>query len=370
MRFTSAIFTTLFVSFGPLAGSAQPGHGNGSGRGGGGGGGRMKRVKALDSFSETITVEGEGAHVLLEGLDIGGESPGLDLVAMSAFSGTSTYKACDDCLPEPILDTGVQIMATSPTSSDGFFTVLAVDKQTGRTNGITFDKKGKGKLYGIRQENQGEAMVAKEEPTYSDPTWKPNEPLDPLPGTSRGLRTTSYVNDTEHLAETLNNRFQRDGLKFKQAKRRLQTGYHTDSGGAYSYQVDLVIDIDPAFVSDSGGSTLAALAYVDLLVSAANTAYEKETDTHLNVAQVVQTNRYESQGGVSGCLTVLRNHYRSGSNWAPGVELHHALLGRNLGGGVAYLGVICNTDYGYGVSAGITGQYQGPAGVVMWDITV
>eukprot|EP00542_Grammatophora_oceanica_P003587 CAMPEP_0194065706 /NCGR_PEP_ID=MMETSP0009_2-20130614/85617_1 /TAXON_ID=210454 /ORGANISM="Grammatophora oceanica, Strain CCMP 410" /LENGTH=273 /DNA_ID=CAMNT_0038718581 /DNA_START=29 /DNA_END=848 /DNA_ORIENTATION=- len=273
MRFTSAIFTSLLVSCGPLAGFAQPKHGNGNGNGRGNGrGGRKKRVKARDNFSNTIKAEGKTAHVVLEGLDIGGESPDLDLVAMSAFSETSTFKACDDCLPEPIVDTGVQIMATSPTSSDGFFTVLAVDKQplpepivdtgvqimatsptssdgfftvlavdkqTGSTNGISFDKKGKGKLYGVRQNKRGKPMAAKEESTYSDPTWKPNEPINPFPGRNRGLRTASDVIDTPNLEEELNNRFQKDGLKFKQAKRRLQSGYYTDSGGAYSYQVDL-----------------------------------------------------------------------------------------------------------------------------------
>ena len=37
-------------------------------------------------------------------------------------------------------------------------------------------------------------------------------------------------------------------------------------------------------------------------------------------------------------------HYTSDSGHQP--DLHHALLGKKMGGGIAYKGVLCRPDYG------------------------
>ncbi len=48
-------------------------------------------------------------------------------------------------------------------------------------------------------------------------------------------------------------------------------------------------------------------------------------------------------------------HYTSPSGIKP--DIHHALLGKHLGGGMAYVGVICNPGVGFGVSGGISGAF-------------
>jgi len=99
--------------------------------------------------------------------------------------------------------------------------------------------------------------------------------------------------------------------------------------------------------------------------------YEKEVDTHINIIQVNVENRYDNASSTSAALDTLKAAY-DGTNgvWTPGADLHHALLGRGLNGGIAYLSVICNSLYGFGVSAGITGSYGGPGSPLVWDLVV
>jgi hypothetical protein len=69
-------------------------------------------------------------------------------------------------------------------------------------------------------------------------------------------------------------------------------------------------------------------------------------------------------------------HYTSQEGIQP--DLHHALLKKNLGGGIAWLvyvngvtdGVICSPELGFGVSSGISGNYQSMSQAVVWDIYV
>ena len=61
-------------------------------------------------------------------------------------------------------------------------------------------------------------------------------------------------------------------------------------------------------------------------------------------------------------------HYTSPSGVKP--DLHHALLGKDLKGGIAYVGVICREDYGFGLSASLSGSYRSMSNAVVWDMMV
>ena len=43
---------------------------------------------------------------------------------------------------------------------------------------------------------------------------------------------------------------------------------------------------------------------------------------------------------------------------------------RNLGGGVAYVGVVCNPNVGFGLSTGLSGEYQSMGNSLVWDMFV
>lgn len=78
-------------------------------------------------------------------------------------------------------------------------------------------------------------------------------------------------------------------------------------------------------------------------------------DTHLHVRAIVQSSLYQnadgSTMGTSAALGVMRDNFASsthGTSHFSNVDLHHALLGGG-GGGIAYIGVLCNSDYGFGL---------------------
>ena len=57
-------------------------------------------------------------------------------------------------------------------------------------------------------------------------------------------------------------------------------------------------------------------------------------------------------------------------NFATGVELYHALLGKKLRGGIAYVGGACDSSFGFGVSADILGTFTSLDATVVYDAVV
>ena len=175
--------------------------------------------------------------------------------------------------------------------------------------------------------------------------------------------------------DNLNEAFKKEGIRLRGSSTEDRPGrkllYYTDDfPKRYSYQVDVFIEYDSQLVANNGGTTAGVQQYIADLMAGANIIYEKEIDTHLEVSGMLQTNRYDSSGNTSQALDVLRNA-RMGSNFPAGANLVHALLGRQLGGGIAYLNALCNTNIGFGVSAGIVGSYDiGTPDGMVWDIVV
>ena len=93
-------------------------------------------------------------------------------------------------------------------------------------------------------------------------------------------------------------------------------------------------------------------------------------DTHLNVFQMELTTRYNNIKNTMAGLDIMRSNW-AGNKWSNSqVNLHHALLGKSLGGGVAYVGVVCNKNYGMGVSTSISGSFSSMGAGVVWDSMV
>lgn len=93
--------------------------------------------------------------------------------------------------------------------------------------------------------------------------------------------------------------------------------------------------------------------YVNALITAASSVYEREVDTHLHVLHIAKTTIYDGQTTTSGALDIMMNQYSNANAWhytdsvtGETPDLHHAILGRSLGGGVAYVSAICNSQYG------------------------
>jgi cysteine-rich repeat protein len=168
------------------------------------------------------------------------------------------------------------------------------------------------------------------------------------------------------------------------------------------YVASLAIDTDYEFYAKFGNTT-AALDYIADLVGYADLTYSREINTDMQIGYsrlfttgaasdpwtigvCVDTNGDGTADnepcGTGGVLEQFRNHWNTNMR---GVDrtLAHFLSGKNLGGGIAYIGVLCQnyggakgSTYDYGVSASLGGNFSWDGdqshdpGNVVWDIVV
>lgn len=333
----------------------------------------------------------------------------LDLRLASSFDGQSTY-SLDDGLKRPIIPSKQVLVSADPDES---FAAVLVDVEKQNTFGFFQSGNGKnnpgasnGKIFQLSQK-KGAAMQAEQSTDFKPPAWHCGADLDEFQIASVAVNdeeithgkggehapTSTLSNDRDQrrlddAQQDIHRSHRHHGHLFDQASEveslssigkslrgsRNEIGrralYYTDDyPKSYSYQVNLYLEIDQAF-EDNHGSFQAALDYIDLLISAASAIYEKEIDTHLHVVHVQKTNRYDPAKSTTDALSIMRSTF-AGSEWhSENVDLHHALLAKDLGGGIAYVGALCNSDYGFGLSANLAGTFNGLGASTVWDLTV
>jgi len=119
--------------------------------------------------------------------------------------------------------------------------------------------------------------------------------------------------------------------------------------------------------------------YVTGLVAAASDQYFTDVQTTLSIAYLglhtTSNDGWTTQdtGGDTGAL-LAEFRARWGVTWPAEADLAHFLSGASLGGGVAYVNVLCDPSFGYGVSANldaniIWGSWTGAPGD-FWDFMV
>ena len=93
-------------------------------------------------------------------------------------------------------------------------------------------------------------------------------------------------------------------------------------------------------------------------------------DTHLHVAVIEVVNDYNDATSAIAALNTMRNKWK-GDDWGEEhVDLHTVLMGKALASGVAYVGVVCNKDYGFSVSTSLEGTFESMNATVVWDAMV
>lgn len=141
-----------------------------------------------------------------------------------------------------------------------------------------------------------------------------------------------------------------------------------------THQVDLFIEIDRDFIIKNGSNLTTAFRYVNTLVTAASTIYEAEVDTRLTVAHIKVTDNYAEAEDSASALDRMREIYGNATTWhyteGNGVDLHHAILGKRLNGGIAYVGSVCSPDYGFGLSPNMRGSFLSLDFATVWDTSV
>jgi hypothetical protein len=63
----------------------------------------------------------------------------------------------------------------------------------------------------------------------------------------------------------------------------------------------------------------------------------------------------------------MRANYGGGSWHSANVDLHHGLFA-GIGGGIAWVGVVCRSDYGFGLTSGLSGNFVSMTSATIWDM--
>jgi hypothetical protein len=102
-----------------------------------------------------------------------------------------------------------------------------------------------------------------------------------------------------------------------------------------TFVINLVVAIDTDFLNLQGG-TGPAVEYINWLISATNAILEPEVGARLKVVKIEETDIFNSANSLDDGLNAMRKHFSGtiGGN----KNLVHALLGRHIGGGIAYVG--------------------------------
>lgn len=149
-------------------------------------------------------------------------------------------------------------------------------------------------------------------------------------------------------------------------------------GTAPLLECQIAIESDYQLYADVFGGSLGATAsYVMTLLGALSDRYTDEISVQLSFPYLglhsVPNDGWSTpdQGGSTGQML---NEFRMAwaNNIPANANLAHFLSGAPLGGGVAYLDVLCSPDFGFGVSADLTGGVQFPVmqAPFNWDFYV
>ncbi|MEM1452035.1 MAG: M12 family metallo-peptidase [Planctomycetota bacterium] len=142
----------------------------------------------------------------------------------------------------------------------------------------------------------------------------------------------------------------------------------------------IAIETDYQFFQDLGSAS-ALTDYVTGLVAATSDTYFEHVQTTLSIAYLgIHTTAADpwttpdGGGSTSAMLSEFRSAWNS-SGWPASADLAHFLSGANLGGGIAYVNVLCSQSFGYGVSANLRGNinwgtWNGTNGSFTWDFVV
>jgi hypothetical protein len=141
-------------------------------------------------------------------------------------------------------------------------------------------------------------------------------------------------------------------------------------------QADIALETDQElrakFASDG-----AALDYLASLAAAATSIYERDVAVRLRFSYIrlwgASTPDPWSASSTSASLGELRSYWNAPSNDMARIAgprtVVHFLSGKAARGGVAYVNVLCNQSYGYGVSQ-VNGAFDLSRPAQIWDVVV
>jgi hypothetical protein len=143
------------------------------------------------------------------------------------------------------------------------------------------------------------------------------------------------------------------------------------AGTTVNYTARVAVETDYEFFQRFGNTT-DATDYVGDLFAYASTIYESEVNTSLRVSYLKLWTTSADPWIQTSCGSVL-SEFRSywiQNNSSISRTTTHMLSGKATGCGISYIGALCNSSYGYGVSGNLTGSFNILNPGVVWDILV
>jgi hypothetical protein len=146
-----------------------------------------------------------------------------------------------------------------------------------------------------------------------------------------------------------------------------------NTAASFSYIVKVAVETDYEFYSLFNNET-AATSYVGALFAYVSSIYQNEIGTSLQVSYLrfwsngASSDPWTATSGTSAALDELQAYWKANMS-SVSRTITHMLSGKSLGGGIAYLGVLCNSSYGYGVSASLSRTTVNTSSTV-WDSLV
>jgi hypothetical protein len=137
------------------------------------------------------------------------------------------------------------------------------------------------------------------------------------------------------------------------------------------YAVKVAVETDYEFY-DIFGSAQAATAYVGDLFAASSAIYLRDTGTVLQVGSLsLWSGGFNSDpwtaSTTSNALAEFRSYWNA-NRTSVDRTIAHFLSGKPLGGGIAYLGVLCSSTFGYGVTGSLNGEFSTTSSWLFWDL--
>jgi hypothetical protein len=139
---------------------------------------------------------------------------------------------------------------------------------------------------------------------------------------------------------------------------------------------DVALETDTEFRTNLfSGNATAAADYATMLTGAISEVYERDLNVILNITflRIWTTNDpWNENGGTVNQLFQFQDYWNANMTGEQRSGAHF-LSGRSLGGGVAYVGAICQTGFDYALSANLNGFFPYPLqdqSTQNWDFMV
>lgn len=233
------------------------------------------------------------------------------------------------------------ILASDPDSDihddddddSGGFTVLSVNLKSGDTRGLQRKKGGQIQQLSSPQKSHPDSSSD----AAADSTTTSSSPLHGRMMAQQSDRKFSC--GVDHAHSTPHGHGNTPEMKTSNLRSatipQAQAMESSMASDTTTFVINLVVAIDADFINIQGG-TGPSVEYINWLISATNAILEPEVGARLKVVKIEETDVFESANELDDGLTAMKKNFAGtiGGN----KNLVHALLGRHIGGGIAYVG--------------------------------